>query len=111
MRGNCRRWRGILCAVLLLLAVNSGVGWLRAQQYFGTMVGTVTDPSGGAIPDASVTVTNTQTAISRQVKTDQLGNYRVESLVPSTYTIKVEHSGFETAEVQATDLPVARTVT
>jgi hypothetical protein len=110
MRGS-PTWRGVLGGVLLLFVVNSGPSRLGAQQYFGTIVGTVTDPSGGAIPDASVTVTNTQTSISRQVKTDQSGDYRVESLVPSTYRIKVEHPGFETAEVQATELPVARTVT
>ena len=111
MRSSKLKWRRILGEVLVLFTLSLGSHWLHAQQYFGTIVGTVTDPSGGALPDATVTVTNTQTAISRQVKTDQLGNYRVESLVPSTYTIKVEHSGFETAEVQATDLPVAQTVT
>ena len=111
MRSSKLKWRRILGEVLVLFTLSLGSHWLQAQQYFGTIVGTVTDPSGGALPDATVTVTNTQTAISRQVKTDQLGNYRVESLVPSTYTIKVEHSGFETAEVQATDLPVAQTVT
>ena len=111
MRDRGLKSAQVLGGVLALLILNPGLLRLAAQQYFGTIVGTVTDPSGAAVPDASVTVTNPQTAISRQVKTDDMGNYRVESLVPGTYTLKVEHSGFETAEVQATDLPVARTVT
>src|SRR2546426_267703 len=111
MRDRGLKSAQVLGGVLALLILNPGLLRLAAQQYFGTIVGTVTDPSGAAVPDASVTVTNPQTAISRQVKTDDMGNYRVESLVPGTYKLKVEHSGFETAEVQATDLPVARTVT
>ena len=111
MRDRGLKSAQVLGGVLALLILIPGLLRLGAQQYFGTIVGTVTDPSGAAVPDASVTVTNPQTAISRQVKTDDMGNYRVESLVPGTYTLKVEHSGFETAEVQATDLPVARTVT
>ena len=110
MRDRGLKSAQVLGGVLALLILIPGLLRLGAQQYFGTIVGTVTDPSGAAVPDASVTVTNPQTAISRQVKTDDMGNYRVESLVPGTYTLKVEHSGFETAEVQATDLPVARTV-
>src|SRR5260370_5881650 len=104
---RCRLWGSIV----VLFALMSGPVLLHAQQYFGTIVGTVSDPSGATIPGATVTVTNTQTGIARQVKTDQAGDYTVGSLVPGTYSVKAEQAGFGATELQQVDLPVARTVT
>src|SRR5512142_85362 len=97
--------------LLVLFVVANRPGSLQAQASFGVIVGTVSDPSQAAVPDVSLTVTNTQTGITRQVKSDQFGNYRVESLLPGVYSIKAEHSGFRLTEVSGVELPVARTVT
>ena len=94
-------------ALLAVIAVVSAVKPLHAQTSFGTIIGTVTDPSQAAVPGVSITVTNNQTALSRKVESDSLGNYRVESLLPGMYTIRAEHTGFQAAEVTSTQVQVA----
>jgi hypothetical protein len=47
----------------------------RAQTIFGTILGTVTDPSGAVMPNLVVTVTNQGENTSRQVRSDAQGNY------------------------------------
>src|SRR6266542_254852 len=110
MKVTTLRGLGTLTGFLILVQF-LGLAPLKAQQYFGTVVGTVTDASGAAVPHATITITNTQTGIARQVATDQYGNYTVSSLVPATYSIKAEVQGFERTEVSSVDVPVARTVT
>ena len=83
---------------------------VTGQTAFGTIVGTVTDPSQAAIPDAVVTVTNQRTGVARRTATDQYGNYTVPSLLPGSYVVKVEHSGFRVVEVTGVQLEVTRTV-
>ena len=80
-------------SALMLLAV-PGVG--TAQVLYGTLVGNVKDPTGGVIPGAMVSVTQTQTDLNRQVKTDSRGDYTVSTLSAGTYTIRIEASGFKT---------------
>lgn len=98
-----------LVAIVVTISLPSTI--LRAQTSFGIFVGIVTDQSQAAIPDASITVTNVATGISRQAKTDQSGNYRVVSLLPGVYNITAEHPGFKLTEVTNTVLPVAQTIT
>ncbi len=98
-------------AALLLVFGMAGPTFVHAQTSFGTIIGTVTDPSQAAIPDVAITVTNTQTAATREAKTSALGDYRVDSLLPGVYTVKAEHAGFQLTEVQAVTVPVAVIVT
>jgi hypothetical protein len=98
-------------AVLFALAMCQAPQPLHAQTSFGTIVGTVTDPSQAAIPDVAITVTNTQTGITRKLQTDAVGNYRVESLLPGVYTVKAEKPGFQVTDVTAVTVPVAVIVT
>ncbi len=82
------------CLVLfsvLLLALGA-----VAQIQNGQFSGTVTDPSGAAIPNAKVTVTNTGTNLSVSTTTNQTGSYAVKELPPGTYKITCEASGFKT---------------
>ena len=65
-----------------------------AQAVYGNVIGTVTDPSGAAVPGAQVTATNNGTGVSTTVQTDQAGNYSVIQLLPGTYTITVTKAGF-----------------
>ena len=63
-------------------------------QGFGTIVGTITDPSGASIPGAKITVTDETTSGSRATKTNDQGYYVVPSLRPSSYSLVVEAQGF-----------------
>ncbi len=65
-----------------------------AAQFRGGLQGTVTDASGAVVPDAKVTVTNSETNISRETSTDGGGVYSVPSLAPGRYSIKVQKTGF-----------------
>src|SRR5690348_16154421 len=75
-----------------------------AQVLYGTLVGNVQDPTGAVVPGATVTVTQTQTALTRQVQTDSRGGYTISTLSAGTYTVKIEARGFKT--FSRSDVPV-----
>lgn len=66
-----------------------------AQEARGAITGRVSDPQGGVIPNAKVTVTNTQTNEARRVTTNETGYYEANFLEPSTYSVVVESGGFK----------------
>src|SRR6185369_394385 len=67
-----------------------------AQTTTGSIVGTVTDPSGAAIPSANVIVTNEGTGIVViRLQTDSSGNYVATALPPGQYSVTVEATGFK----------------
>jgi hypothetical protein len=67
---------------------------LFSQSFYGTIVGTVSDSSRSAVPQASVTLVNSGTSERRAAQTDGEGAYRFVNLIPGAYRIEVEHSGF-----------------
>ena len=80
-----------------MLALLLGV----AYQAFGqeaTLLGTVTDPSGSVIPNASITIVNTGTGQVYSLKTNGAGQYSAPELIVGSYNIKVEASGFRSSE-------------
>jgi len=70
---------------------------LYAQQTTGTIRGTVTDASGGAVTSASVTATNGDTGVAETVLTDVSGWYSFPLLRSGYYTVKAEAKGFNAA--------------
>ena len=66
----------------------------RPQALNGSVVGNIKDPSGAAVPDAAVTLTNTATQISRQAVTDAQGGYDFATVQPGVYSVKVTKVGF-----------------
>src|SRR4051794_10315274 len=88
-------------AGLLLWAV-----LLHAQFGAGTILGTVTDPAGAAVPNASVTATNAATNESRTFTTDNEGAYRFNALMSGVYTITVTAPSFKAASVANVALTV-----
>lgn len=60
--------------------------------------GTVIDPSGAVIPDASITVTNTSTGRQKTIHSNESGKFRATSLRPGEYTVIVSSPGFRLAE-------------
>src|SRR6266581_227268 len=81
----------MLAAVLLL-----GSGYLRAQGATAAISGTVTDPTGAAVPGASITVKNIGTAFSRAVISDDQGRYVAPELPIGEYEVQGSLAGFQT---------------
>jgi carboxypeptidase family protein len=82
-------------AVIALAVAFSAI---TSAQGLGTIVGTVTDPSGSLVPQASVTLIEEGTSFATETKTDEQGYYRFPSLRPTTYTFTVTASGFAPAK-------------
>lgn len=86
-----------LC-VLTLLTV---LAWLTTKQSFAqfadraVITGVVTDPSGAAIPDARVTITDEQTGVKTIVGTNSAGNYSTPPLILGNYRVDIEKQGFK----------------
>jgi hypothetical protein len=59
------------------------------------IIGQVSDASGAAVPNASLTVTNKETGLKRTVKSDDSGRFNFPQLKPGAYSVKVEAEGFE----------------
>ncbi|HEY1757717.1 MAG TPA: carboxypeptidase regulatory-like domain-containing protein [Bryobacteraceae bacterium] len=98
-----KRYASVVCLALLipaaLLAQNTGV--LRGQ---------VTDPSGAAIPNASVTLTGPNNTV-KVGQTDNSGNYTVNGLAAGQYMVRVMAPGFTLFEKPGFDLPAGRATT
>lgn len=67
----------------------------QAQETRGTLLGRVTDPAGAVIPGAEVRATNTATGLTVAVRTNDAGNYVIPYLLPGTYTLQAEVTGFK----------------
>ena len=92
-------------ALFLVVATIS----LSAQTTNGRVLGTVHDPSGAAVANATVTVTDTQRGVTRKLTTDGSGNFVASSLPPSVYTVRADANGFKTVEHQNVQVEVAQT--
>jgi Carboxypeptidase regulatory-like domain/TonB dependent receptor len=98
------RGRGIsprftAAAVFLVLFMVSGVSCSFAQAVFGSIVGTVTDPTGAVLPNATVVVTDLSKGTTQNVQSNGSGNYTVSRLIPDTYSVKATAQGFDAAQV------------
>jgi Carboxypeptidase regulatory-like domain/TonB dependent receptor len=77
----------------------------------GQIVGTVTDPSKAAIPQATVTATNVATTSVRTAKTNAEGDFVVALLPPGVYSVSVAAAGFRTQTLTNISVDVATTAT
>ena len=66
----------------------------NAQAVYGTIIGTVTDASGGSVAGAKVVATNVNQNVSTSTTTNDSGNYTLTQLAPGQYSIAVEKQGF-----------------
>jgi hypothetical protein len=85
--------RFILCGMLIAGTAMSAI----AQQFTGGVRGAVRD-ANGVIPGANVTLTNEGTNISREVVTNEVGQFNFPAVRPGTYTLKSQISGYKTFE-------------
>src|SRR5688572_7325012 len=92
--------------LLLVSASTLAVSPLFPQATTARVVGAVTDPSGGMVPAATVTIQNRQTGQARNTETDAQGNYEFPFLQIGEYSISVEKAGFQKSEVASFTLSV-----
>jgi hypothetical protein len=83
--------------------------WLFAQAN-GRILGTVTDQTGAIIAGAKVSIIDTQRGLARSLTTDQAGEYNAPTLIPGTYTVRVEAPGFKTVDRQNVLVEVGKEV-
>ena len=98
--------RLIVLVSLVLLASTLA----HAQFDSGTITGLVTDPSGAAIANATVTVTNVATSFKRVLHTDAGGSFTASALPSGNYVVSAAASSFAEAKSQAIPLNVGATV-
>lgn len=96
-------WRFIMA---LLLAS----GGLFAQAVSSTIAGRVTDPSGGAVPRAKVSVVSEESGVALVVETNEVGLYRAPGLSPGQYRMEVEAPGFQKLVRRGVVLQVSQTL-
>jgi hypothetical protein len=97
---SATRYRKVAAAFLTILGVSLLCAPQSSAQSItaGEVTGTVTDPSGAAVPNASVTLTNVNTNSAQQATTNAEGSYKFAFTVPGVYKINVTSGGFQAAE-------------
>jgi Carboxypeptidase regulatory-like domain/TonB dependent receptor len=98
--------RLLLFAILLV-----GTSVVAIGQSTAALSGTVTDASGGAVPDAKVVATNQATGVASVTQTDSAGSYLFPTLPIGAYRLEVSGAGFQTATVANLKLEVATAAT
>src|SRR4051812_32481581 len=97
MRNRLVRAFGILTFSVAVLL--SSADPLKAQQVFGRIFGTITDATGGAVPNAKVTISDQNKGTEFDVTTNESGNYEKGQLIPGTYSVTIEAPGFNKAKI------------
>ncbi len=87
---------GLLTALLI---VAGGARLALGQAVYGSIYGTVTDKSNAVIPNATITVTDISKGTSTTTQTNESGEYRMQHLIPDTYSVKAEAKGFTSETV------------
>jgi len=86
------KFRSCLISLLVVLCALAAM----AQIQNGQLTGSVTDPSGAAVANAKITISNAATGLSLTATSNATGAYQVSELPPGTYKITVEAAGFKT---------------
>src|SRR5690349_2803315 len=101
-----QRLRGT-CPLLLVTLWNACPAFSQAVN--ATILGSITDIAGGVVASARVTVTETQTGVSRTGQANESGNYTFPDLPPGLYAVTAEQSGFKKETRRDVDLVVNST--
>jgi hypothetical protein len=99
----------LLLALVICVLFSGQAG--HAQQTFGGITGQVTDPSGGVILNATVTLLDEQTSLTRSVKTNTAGAYNLVNLPIGSYTLTFAADGFDLQKTQHINVQADRTAT
>ncbi|MCS7023320.1 MAG: carboxypeptidase-like regulatory domain-containing protein [Bryobacteraceae bacterium] len=82
---------GLLFALILCFPQSA-----PAQVIYGSLLGNITDPSGAAVANAQVTVTNTATGAKRETSADEMGRFNFPALPAGVYELEIKANGFRT---------------
>ncbi len=96
-----------LCSCILFLLAFPA----QAQQTLGGITGTVTDASGGILPNTTVSIVSDQTKLSRAQTTNASGIYDFVNLPIGSYTLTFSHEGFESQKIPSIVVQADRTAT
>jgi len=104
--GRRRSRRAVLFLVLFLTAaVLAGAAFkANAQSTFGSIRGTVQDGSGAVIPGATITVHSIEQNVTRQIASDDSGEFLVDNLQPGHYSLTAERDGFSRTVITSAQL-------
>ena len=102
-----RRYAALVAGLLLGLALLSSAAYGQATA---SIVGTVTDPSGAAVANAKLTITNIETGLARSTVTNSTGSYAAHELAIGHYRIRAEAPGFKAYEQSGITLEVNDTM-
>src|SRR5919202_6126950 len=105
-----RRSASALMFVLLCLALGVGTAPAQSQASTGQITGTVTDPNGAAVANASVTVTNNETGFTRTATASEEGIYTIVLLPPGTYKLVAKAANFADTTIDNVVVNVGRVV-
>lgn len=97
--------------LLLLLCLTFASSAAYAQETRSTLTGVVADPTGARIPDAAITITNMETGVVTNSKSNGTGDYTVPFLLPGRYSISVSRPGFTTYSHKGLVLQTEQTLT
>src|SRR5208282_4974444 len=90
-----------LVLLLVVCAVSAPHTWAQSTST-GTVAGGVTDPTGAVVSDATVTLTDLSTKISRTATTNGAGRYIFVDVTPGSYDASFTKQGFSTSKSQIT---------
>jgi hypothetical protein len=85
-----------LFLLIALIGTNVAISTANAQVLYGSLLGTVTDQSGAVVPQATLTLTNTENGQIRETTTDAEGRYGFQNVQAGTYELKATATGFRT---------------
>ena len=106
------RWQqlGRCCVTMRILvgfaSLSICVSAIRGQSTSGAIVGKVTDPTGAAVPQATVKATNPATGLTWETRTDETGFYSLLNLPPETVSLLIVKEGFKTVHRHGIELRV-----
>lgn len=98
-----------IVSLLILLSGFTLSAFAQAGVSTSEIKGRVTDPNGAVVRGATVTATDSARGTTRTVNTDDEGEYRILTLTPGTYQLRVQASGFSTQLVNAVQVTVGQT--
>lgn len=85
----------LACIAFILCLLVAFAGFTVAQTVTGSLVGHIEDATGGAIPGARVVITDVNRSTSREIITNDEGNYSLSSLDPGIYRVEVQQANFK----------------